>query len=142
MPGAWLQTPANTRLIAHAILQHAVEARAHGPVLAHAVAHRVDVDVPRLAEQRGVVHEDLAVHAHDVQQADVAALEGRALLAVSSYSSSSAVAVGVEALAHAGVAVQLIQQLLHVVEAHRHAHLPSVGTRCVPCATQTFFVSM
>ena len=70
-------------------------------MLAHAVAHRVDVDVPRLAEQRGVVHEDLAVDAHDVEQADVAALDRRALLRGELVLVEQRALVRVEALAHA-----------------------------------------
>src|SRR5256885_17186860 len=58
MPGAWLQTPANTRLISNSCdlfvggCRHRVDARAHRSVLLHAVAHGLQVVGPGHAQQR------------------------------------------------------------------------------------------
>src|SRR4051812_1879388 len=85
IPGAWLQAPAKTRLIARLSSgragdersyagdllvrrgRHRVDARPHRPVTAHAFAHRLDVVGPGHAEQRGEVHQQLAVGAQLVE---------------------------------------------------------------------------
>jgi hypothetical protein len=64
--------------------------------------------VPGLTEQRRVVHQDLAVHAHHVEQADVAGEERGTLLVREVVFAEQLVAVRVEALAHERIAVELI----------------------------------
>src|SRR3954453_23561311 len=79
IPGAWLHTPAKTRLTtsfssdAGDLLvgrrRHRIDAGAHRAVPTHAFAHRLDVVGPRQAEQRREVHQQLAVGPEHVELA-------------------------------------------------------------------------
>src|SRR5690606_2890766 len=65
----------------------------------------------------------LSVHAHDVQEPDIAVLDRAALFLRKDVFVEQVVAVLLEAAADRAVAVQLIQQLLHIVKAHRRLSL-------------------
>src|ERR1039457_1901132 len=129
MPGAWLQTPAKTRLMAPAACSyagdlflgrrgHGVDAGTHRAVPAHAFAARLDVVGPRHAEQRREVHEQLAVDAEDIELADVARDKGFTLLGRQLVAVEQGLTRLSEPLLHRRLAVEVEEELLRGVEAH------------------------
>ena len=93
MPGAWLHTPANTRLTTRSapaeargvgvdafVAGHRVDPFADRAVGRDAVAHPLQVVGPRDLVQRGEVHQDLAVDPEVVQEPDVRRDERGALV--------------------------------------------------------------
>jgi hypothetical protein len=170
IPGAWLQTAAKTRLTGVPALalrysprggpathtpatfvdrrRHRVDAGAHRAVARDARAHRLDVLGPRHAEVGGEVHQQLAVGAEHVHQAEVAALDRAALLGVERIFGEQRRLVVPKARLHPRVAIQVVEELLHPVEAHRRpsacavrGYAPQRGMWCPPSDTATFFGS-
>src|SRR5690606_13126961 len=166
MPGAWLHTPAKTTLMKRSssiavqvrpprllpVLEQRIQPGAHRTVFPDALPHRFGVLLPFLSKQRGVVHQDLPVHAHHVEQPDVAFDDRVSLLVRELVLRQEIVAVLLEPSPDRGIAVQLIKRLLHVIKTHddfsiaphprrppasyppnpQRADEPSAGTRPVP----------
>ena len=101
-----------------------VQARADGPVLLQPVAHGLNVAVPFEAPERCIVHEDLAVDAHDVEQADVRRAQRGPLFVGQVEFAQETFEIRIEPLPCVRVPVQLVEKLLDVVE----THLPRLGT--------------
>src|SRR5215469_2947033 len=128
MPGAWLQTPAKTRLMAQSPVERrqcspdiraCIQAGSHRTILALALAHGLDVGAPLITPQRRIVHEDLPIHPHDVEQAHVGRANRAPLLIGQLVLREEPLDVFLEATAHGRVAIELEEELLRIVQTHR-----------------------
>src|SRR5260221_765626 len=118
MPGAWLQAPAKTSGTARLVLHHGVDAGAHRTVPLHALAHRVQIGGPFEAAQRRIMHQQLTVDAEHVQETDMGLADRVALLRGQLVGREHKLGIGDKAPPQLGITVELIEQLLHVIEAH------------------------
>src|SRR5579871_786294 len=73
--------------------------------------------------QRRVVHEELPVDTHHVEETDIGLADGPALLLAEVILAEELLTLLLEADPHPRVTIQLVDQLLHVIETHRATRL-------------------